>query len=1001
MKLTSSAITRPVAVTVLSIVAALLGAVAVLKMPVDLLPSVEYPRLTIETTYPSSSPYEVERLVTDPLENAVAGVRGLRSYTSRSYGDRSRITLEFDWGARMDFTRLEVREKLDVAGWSLPDEAGRPTIVDYDPSRRPFMEILMTMESGDWTEVTDFARRIVTTRIDQGEGVAGCEIQGEADPAVFVRLREGAVEELEIDPNFIAQALQGANVSMSGGLVRDGQREFFLSLEGEFSTLEDVENTVIGIRGTTPILLSDVAEVSLGEKPVTEWASYNGERCLIIRVRKMAEANTVEVAGEVEELIEELTGEYEALNLSIIQNDAQFIEDSIGEVIEALILGGILAFGVLFFFLRDWRSPLVLGLSLPLSIAIALFFLFISGVTLNIMSLGGLALGTGLLVDNAVVVLEAIYRRREDGEEAMQGADSGTTEVGKAITASTLTTLIVFFPVVYMEGITSQLFKDQALAVGFALLASLLVAVTIIPTLTARIRRIKKSGDVTTRLKERYADLMNRLLRRPFAILAGTVAVFALALVVGLGLPMQLLPSTPVDQLEVSYSAPMGASMQQIIDLSAEVTGLAIESGALWVSGMSGVRSEEGVDAVLTATFSSPAEATRAMQPIRDAWNSMFNFPLTVEKRESLLGEILGGGSSFTVYLEGESIELDLQAAQALSGILSGYEGVESADVQYLPGKPEMVLDLDQELLNLFGLTANDVADYVESLSRGITATTYYRQDERVDVVLLAGQGEGIPTDLLLARSIPTSQGLLPLGRVARPFRQQTPGFIEHNQGNRAVGISVQGSGSNLARISREVSFAADTLLREVPVQLRQGDEIEEMERTTGSLVLAALLAIGLVYVLLATQFESFREPFVIMFTVPMGIIGVVIGLGLFGQSWNALSGIGLVVLSGIVVNDGILLVERIGQLRRDGMSKHEAIIQAGKDRFRPVLMTTATTVLGLLPMAIGFGSGASLRQPLAIAVIGGITVATALTLILVPILYKVLSGKKEPVAAD
>ena len=1001
MKLTSSAITRPVAVTVLSIVAALLGAVAVLKMPVDLLPSVEYPRLTIETTYPSSSPYEVERLVTDPLENAVAGVRGLRSYTSRSYGDRSRITLEFDWGARMDFTRLEVREKLDVAGWSLPDEAGRPTIVDYDPSRRPFMEILMTMESGDWTEVTDFARRIVTTRIDQGEGVAGCEIQGEADPAVFVRLREGAVEELEIDPNFIAQALQGANVSMSGGLVRDGQREFFLSLEGEFSTLEDVENTVIGIRGTTPILLSDVAEVSLGEKPVTEWASYNGERCLIIRVRKMAEANTVEVAGEVEELIEELTGEYEALNLSIIQNDAQFIEDSIGEVIEALILGGILAFGVLFFFLRDWRSPLVLGLSLPLSIAIALFFLFISGVTLNIMSLGGLALGTGLLVDNAVVVLEAIYRRREDGEEAMQGADSGTTEVGKAITASTLTTLIVFFPVVYMEGITSQLFKDQALAVGFALLASLLVAVTIIPTLTARIRRIKKSGDVTTRLKERYADLMNRLLRRPFAILAGTVAVFALALVVGLGLPMQLLPSTPVDQLEVSYSAPMGASMQQIIDLSAEVTGLAIESGALWVSGMSGVRSEEGVDAVLTATFSSPAEATRAMQPIRDAWNSMFNFPLTVEKRESLLGEILGGGSSFTVYLEGESIELDLQAAQALSGILSGYEGVESADVQYLPGKPEMVLDLDQELLNLFGLTANDVADYVESLSRGIPATTYYRQDERVDVVLLAGQGEGIPTDLLLARSIPTSQGLLPLGRVARPFRQQTPGFIEHNQGNRAVGISVQGSGSNLARISREVSFAADTLLREVPVQLRQGDEIEEMERTTGSLVLAALLAIGLVYVLLATQFESFREPFVIMFTVPMGIIGVVIGLGLFGQSWNALSGIGLVVLSGIVVNDGILLVERIGQLRRDGMSKHEAIIQAGKDRFRPVLMTTATTVLGLLPMAIGFGSGASLRQPLAIAVIGGITVATALTLILVPILYKVLSGKKEPVAAD
>ncbi|MCD4775186.1 MAG: efflux RND transporter permease subunit [Candidatus Aegiribacteria sp.] len=998
MKLTHNAISRPVAVTVLSIVAALLGTVAVMKMPVDLLPSVEYPRLTIETTYPSSSPYEVERLVTDPLENAVAGVRGLRSYTSRSYGDRSRVTLEFDWGARMDFTRLEVREKLDVAGWSLPDEAGRPTIVDYDPSRRPFMEILMTMESGDWTEVTDFARRIVTTRIDQAEGVAGCEIQGEAEPAVFVRLREGVVEELNLDPKFISQALQGANVSMSGGLVRDGQREYFLSLEGEFSSLSDVESTVIGIRGTTPLLLSDIALVSLGEKPVTEWASFNGERCLIIRVRKMAESNTVEVAREVAELVEELGGEYEALELEIIQNDAEFIEDSIGEVIEALILGGLLAFGVLFFFLRDWRSPLILGLSLPLSIAIALFFLFLSGVTLNIMSLGGLALGTGLLVDNAVVVLEAIYRRRENGEEAFSGADSGTSEVGKAITASTLTTLIVFFPVVYMEGITSQLFRDQALAVGFALIASLLVAVTVIPALTARIRRIKTGNDVTTRLKNRYANIMKKALKHPVAIMTGVTAAFLIALLAGLGLPMQLLPSTPVDQLEISYSAPRGTSMQQMIELSAEVTGLAVSSGADWASGRSGVRSGEGVDAIITASYPSPEDARKAMPVLRNTWNSMFSFPITVEKRESLLGEILGGGSSFTVYLEGESIDTDLMAAESLAAILSQYEGVESADVQYLPGKPEMVLDLDQELLNLYGLTANDVADFVESLSRGITATTYYRQDERVDVVLLAGSGEGIPTDSLLARSIPTSSGLLALERIAEPYRQQTPGYIEHNQGNRAVGVQVQGSGSNLARISNEVAAAADTLLWEVPVQLRQGDEIEEMNRTTSSLVLAALLAIGLVYVLLATQFESFREPFVIMFTVPLGIIGVVIGLGLFGQSWNALSGIGLVVLCGIVVNDGILLVERVGQLRKQGLAKNDAIIQAGRDRFRPVLMTTVTTVLGLLPMAIGFGSGASLRQPLAIAVIGGISVATALTLIVVPILYRLLSGKRDTV---
>ena len=996
MKLTSSAISRPVAVTVLSIVAAVLGTIAVLQMPVDLLPSVEYPMLTIETTYPSSSPYEVERLVTEPLENAVAGVRGLRSYNSRSYGDRSRITLEFDWGNRMDFTRLEVREKLDVAGWSLPDEAGRPTVVDYDPSTRPFMEILMTMETSDWTEVTDFARRLVTTRIDQAEGVAGCEIQGEAEPAVFVRIREGAVEELELDPQIISLALQGANVSMSGGLVRDGQREYFLSLEGEFTTLEDVANTVIGIRGTSPLLLGDVAEISMGEQPVTEWASYNGQRCLIIRVRKMAEANTVEVAREVASIVADLDEEYEALDLEIIQNDAEFIEGSISEVIEALVMGGLLAFLVLFFFLRDWRSPLILGLSIPLSIAIALFFLYISGVTLNIMSLGGLALGSGLLVDNAIVVLEAIFRRRELGDSAVDSANAGTNEVGMAITASTLTTLIVFFPVVYMEGITSQLFKDQALAVGYALLASLLVAVTVIPALAARLRRVREGQDVTTRMKDRYVGIIQKVLKRPGSLLWATLGIFGASLVIAAMLPMQLLPGTPVDQLEISFSAPRGTSMEQLVELSDEMSELALQSGADWIAGRSGVRSEEGVDAILTAAYASPAAADRAMTPLRNVWDSMFSFPATVEKRQSLLGSILGGGSSFTVFLEGETIDADLMAAEALTELLSGAEGVESSEIEYLPGKPELVLDLDQELLSLFGLTASDVADFVESLARGITATTYYRQDERVDVVVLAGSGEGIPVDSLMVRSMPTSQGLLALSRLSAPLIRQTPGFIEHYQGNRAVAVRILGSGSNLARISDLVSSNADSLLRGTPVRLRTGEEIEELNRTTGSLVLAAIMAIGLVYILLAAQFESFREPFVIIFTVPMGIIGVVLALGLTGQSWNALSGIGVVVLSGIVVNDGILLVDRISQLRKQGMARDEAIRQAGRDRFRPVLMTTVTTVLGLLPMAIGFGAGASLRQPLAIAIIGGISVATLLTLVLVPALYRVLAGEKS-----
>jgi len=991
LKLSAAAVARPVAVTVISLVAAVLGTIAVLQMPVDLLPSVEYPRITIETRYPSSSPYEVERLVTDPLEDALAGVRGLRSYTSRSYGDMSRITLEFDWGANMDYTRLEVREKLDVASWSLPDAAERPTIVDYDPSSRPFMEVLLTMDGG-WTDITDFSRRVIAARIEQVDGVAACEIDGEAEPAVFVRLRDGVVEELDLNPATIAAALAGANAVSPGGQVRDGEKEFFLSLQGEFESLEDVRSTVVGTLGGTPLLLGAVADVYIAEKPPTEWASYNGERAIILRVRKMAEANTVEVAGLVAEVINELNESNEGMHLEIIQNDARFIEESIGGVVEALILGGLLAFGVLFFFLRDWKSPLILGLSLPLSISLALFFLYLAGVTVNIMSLGGLALGTGLLVDNAVVVLEAIYRRRELGDSRVESATKGTSEVGPAIVASTLTTIVVFFPVVYMEGITSQLFRDQALAVGSALLASLFVAVTVIPALAARIGKTKNAADVTASMKARYADSMNGILRRRKRVLLFTLIITAVAFFGASRLPMQLLPDTPADQLEMSFSAPEGTSMEQLVDLSARVSELALLSGAQWSSGRAGVRAEEGVDALSVAAFGDHRAASAAIEPIRNAWNETRSFPLQVGPRGTLLGEILGGGSGFTIYIEGESIDTDRQAAVQLAETASSELGeIVGTEVNYLPGKPEIVVRPQRELLHLLGIVPDDVADYLESLSRGIVATTYYRQDEKVDVMLLTGSGEGIPLDSLLSRSVGVQGRLLQVDRLVSTFVRQTPGFIEHYQGNRAVGITIQSSGTNMAGTAQSMERMADSLLASQPVKLRTGPEIEEMDRTASSLILAAILAVALVYVLLAVQFESFVEPFIIMITVPLGVIGVVLGLALFGQSWNALSGIGLVILSGIVVNDGILLVERISQLRREGLPVLQAVIDAGRDRFRPVLMTTVTTVLGLLPMAIGLGEGASLRQPLAIAVISGITVATVLTLVIVPVLYTLL----------
>ena len=994
MRITDAAVGRPVAVTVFSVVALMLGAVAVLKMPVELLPAVEYPRLTVETTYPLSSPYEVERLVTDPIEQSIAGVRGLRSYMSRSYGDRSRITLEFGWGTRMDYARLEVREKLDVAGWSLPDQAGRPTIVEYDPSRRPFMEILVSRE-GDWTEITDFVRRVMTTRIEQVDGVAACEMEGGADAAVFVRLRDGAMEEMGISPSTVAYALAGANARTPGGLVREGQKEFYLSLEGQFESLEDVEATVVGFRGATPIVLGDIAEVSLEEKPVTEWASADGERCIILRVRKMSGGNTVDISRRVSAVLDEMRADYPDLRIELLQNDAVFITESIDGVIESLLIGSFLAFVVLFLFLREWRSPIVMGISIPLSIAVALFALYLSGITLNIMSLGGLALGTGLLVDNSIVVLEAIHKRRERGDGPMEAAIKGTSEVGGAIVASTLTTLVVFFPVVYLEGVTSQLFRDQALAVGFALLASLVIAVTVVPLLAARYPSVP-SIDPTEKLREWYAGAARRAVRRPGRVVAFTAALAVLALIPGALLPRQLLPSVPVDQVDLSFSAPEGTPIADLILDAGRASDLASRSGAVAVSGRAGVRSKEGVDVLLTAAYEDPGSASEAMGTMPPVWAAGHSFDLNVSPHETLLGEILGGGGGFTAYVEGENLDADLDAARALADKMAGYPGVQSVEIGFLPGRPEILLRLDSELITLLGMSASGVADWVESMARGLDATTYYRQDERVDVLVLSDRGEGIPLDDILSRSTQAAGILVPLDRLVKVERRQLPGYIEHYQGNRAVSLSINASSSNLAGLSARASRDAASLETRVPATLRTGPEVEEMDRTSRGLVLAALLAAALVYVLMAAQFESFKGPFVIMFTVPLGLIGVISGLALTGQGWNALSGIGVVILSGIVVNDGILLVERINQLRRDGRPLEEAIVGAGRDRLRPVLMTSVTTILGLLPMAVGFGTGGTLRQPLAIAVIGGMTVATILTLVVVPAVFKLVYGRER-----
>lgn len=998
-----AAVGRPVGLMMITIAVVALGLLALARLPVDLLPDLEYPRIGVETSFPRSSPEEVERLVTDRIEQEVSTVRALRRYSSVSTSDKSRITLEFDWGTRMDFARLDVREKLERARWTLPEEAGRPTLVEFDPSRRPFMTIALR-QGGDPVSVSTFARRVVAPRLEQAKGVAAAEVEGDSEAAVFVRLKPDALSRLGITAGSVVAALGQANLRLPGGVVSEGHLEFYLSIAGEFKDLADAGSVVIARRGPTPVLLADVATLSIEAKPLREMSRLDGERCLLLRLRKMAGSNTIAVAGEVEKILAQIRQENPEVELRVIESDADYIGAALAGVREALLGGAILAFAVLFLFLRDWRSPLLMGITIPLSVVVAFIGLYAAGISLNVMSLGGLALGVGLLVDNGIVVLEAIHRRREMGLDARQAALTGTGEVAGAIIGGTLTNLVVFLPVIYVEGVAGQIFRDQALAVTFALLASLLVALTLVPALASRIRlspRTASSGahDILAHLRAPYLRALTWVLDHRPAVFAVSASLLATSLAAVRFLPIELLPVEETKAVDVEVSMEPGMPFDELARVTERMERqfLAVP-GVRQTLARLGLRGGlEAVDGIITAYGDGTSSAAVIGPRLADAWAGVAG-SITWKRRVTLLGDILGAGPhDLSVLVTGDEVAALREAAEALRHEVAGSAMIQQASVRWLSGVPEFRCALDLDLVSSAGLTPASVADAIQSVARGTIATTYYREEDRIEVILLAGEGEGVPWEEVLAHPVVTRHGLVPLRRFLRCRQETVPGEIEHINGERTVRILVDVKGANVARAAREVGAVAERFTPHARrTRISLGPEAAEMKRSLNSLVVAGLLAIALQFAVMVFEFESFRLPFVVMFTVPMGLVGVMAGLLVTGTSLGIVSGIGIVVLAGIVDNDAILLVDRTRQAIDEGMDLRSALMDAAQTRFRPVIMTTVTTVLGLLPMAFGLGEGAELRTGLAITILAGIIAATALTLLLVPALHLTFAGKAK-----
>lgn len=1052
MSLVEFSLKRRVTVSMAAVALVIFGFVSFTRLPMNLLPDISYPSLTVETRFPGAAPGEVETLVSRPIEEVVGIVAGVQRLTSVSRPGLSQVTLEFDWGRNMDFAALDVRQKLDLL--TLPREIEKPVILRFDPANDPVVRMYLT---GGKTlyQLRYVAEEVLKKDLESTDGVAAIKVNGGYEEEIEVRVDEGKLALLGLTIQDVDDRLRRENINQAGGSLYEKEARYLVRSRNEFENLRDIMETVLVAREGRNVKMSDVAQVVRGHKQREVITRFGGKEAVELAIYKEGDANIVSVARAVQARLDRVKKELpEGISIVTGVDQSRFIRASIGEVLSNAVLGGLIAIVVLLFFLKDLRSTIIIGVSIPISIIATFFLMYRTGTTLNIMSLGGLALGVGMLVDNAIVVLESIFKKREQGISAFESARDGAAEVSMAVVASTLTTVAVFLPVVFLEGIAAQLFKDQALTVSFSLVASLAVSLTLIPMMAAlasgprgaaaaaatgggRVRRafratffkapakllswIRIAGGkamsaiaylsrpatkafdrALDALLEVYPRLLRWALHSRMVVIAIVLAVFvgSLLLLPTLGLDLiptftqgefhfqiQLPEGTPLDATDryvagvttVLEGQPNVATYSAIIGgagLSLSNTGTEGENTARIQVQMKPESSPEDEEAVITAIRERLEASQIARYKFERPTYFTFRTPIEVEVYSDSLDELHA-------------------ATNALKGRIEQVPGLVDVKTSTEVGNPELQVTFNREQLAQLGLDLAQVAQTVRSKVQGSVATRFTQGDREIDIVVRSVEvGEASVADVRQMIVGHKENRPIFLNSVAEISLVAGPSEIRRIGQKRAAVISGNLSGRDMGAVATDVRAAIRSVALPAGVVASLSGQEEEMQRSMRSLVLAMSLAIFLVYLVMASQFESFLHPLVIIFTLPLGAIGVVIALALTGRSISVVAMIGIVMLAGIVVNNAIVLIDAVNQLRRKGMAKEDALVEAGLNRMRPILMTSLTTILGLLPMALGLGEGAELRAPLAITVIGGLTVATALTLIVIPVVYALLDRK-------
>lgn len=1020
--LIESAVRRRVAVIMATLAVIAFGVVGYQRLPLELFPDITYPSLTVQTELPDTAPQEVENLVTRPVEEAVGVLRGLQAIHSVSRPGISEVTLEFDWGSDMDMMSMEVREKLDRR--LLPEEAHDPVVLRFDPALDPIVRLALSGPD-DLSSLRRLADRQIKQDLETIKGVAAAQVKGGLEAEVQVAVDQERLAALGVPLDRIRAVLGVSNVNLPGGALRGVDSQYLIRTVNEFDDVAEIGELIVWQQQGAPVRLRDVAQVWMGAKEREEITRVNGKEAVEIAIYKEGDANSVTVSRLLKERLGQWEGKLPAGHkMEVLFDQSEFIRQALKEVRDSALLGGLLAVLVLFAFLRDWRSTLIIGVSIPISIVATFLLMYRLGISLNVMSLGGLTLGIGMLVDNSIVVLESIFRKRQDGLGLFRAAVEGTHEVGAAVFASTLTTVAVFVPLVFVEGVAGQLFKDQALTVTISLLASLAVALTVAPMFASLGGRVAAAGgprdeDVAAgarltlgRFSQFYDRLVRGAVRRRGLTIGLAAAALALA-VLGLGaLDTELIPELSEGEFFLEVNLPEGTALaatdrtvqtleQQAGADPAVALNYATVGSRLVAGGISlNTKGEHlaQINVAMKDRADDRAEAA-SIEGLRQRYETLPD----VEVK-------LGRPSYFTlktpieVSVYGEDLEALRAYSLELANAVATVPGLVDVRSSLEAGNPELQVVFDRDRLAALGLDMGAMSETLRQRVQGVVPTRFKEADRQIDIRLR--NAEDTRSSLADIRNLvlpgPDGQPIRLLS-VADVNLRRGPAEIHRLQQQRAAVVTANLDGRGLGAAVRDMEAV---LRRNAPppgITTEIGGQNREMQLSFRSLRFALLLAIFLVYLVMASTFESFLHPFIILLTIPLALVGVVAGLLATGTPINVMVLIGVILLAGVVVNNAIVLIDCVNRLRRGGMDKAEAVVQAGHIRLRPILMTTLTTVLGLLPMAIAWGEGAELRQPLAITVLFGLSAATLLTLVVIPAVYVAIPSRvrAEAEAAD